>query len=317
MIDSYSILLHNGRLESEHQPAQLLPEGVIAGSLTNKQHADDFNIIIPANTHLAKPIQIINRLDDDRTPPVHYQIVLEAGSSAQLMISDHSISSEPSACNYTMDVTLGAAAHLELVRLQKINEDASLNTVTTVEQSVASRMKTHYVTLGGGAIQNCLKVTLSGKNAEHIAAGLSLTQHKEHVDSQIKIIHASPDCQSSQLFKNILSDTSTGAFTGHIIVNKDAQKTAAFQRNKNILMHPKAKMDIRPHLEIYADDVKCSHGATVGQLDAEALFYLCSRGIGEEEAKKMLLRAFTLEVLDGISCEAFREIVLQHAKMQE
>jgi Fe-S cluster assembly protein SufD len=127
----------------------------------------------------------------------------------------------------------------------------------------------------------------------------------------VLIIHASPHCQSNQLFRNILNGTSTGAFTGRIVVEKGARKTIAYQRNSNILLHPKAKMNICPHLEIYADDVKCSHGATVGQLDAEALFYLRSRGINEAEARKMLLEAFVSEVVDCITCMAFRDSMMQ------
>jgi Fe-S cluster assembly protein SufD len=138
-----------------------------------------------------------------------------------------------------------------------------------------------------------------------------LTQQNEHTENDILIEHVSPDCQSNQLFKQILSDRSTGIFTGRTVVQKNSQKTLAYQRSSNILLHPQAKMDIRPQLEIYADDVKCSHGATVGQLDAEALFYMRSRGIGEDEAKKMLLQAFAGEILDGISCIPFRESILK------
>jgi Fe-S cluster assembly protein SufD len=152
-----------------------------------------------------------------------------------------------------------------------------------------------------------MNVNLTGANAEHYAYGLSMTQHGERVENDILIVHASPCCQSKQLFKHILSDTSVGAFTGRTVVSRDAQKTMAYQRSSNILLHPEARMNIRPQLEIYADDVKCSHGATVGQLDAEALFYMRSRGISETEAKKMLLQAFAGEVTDDIACKQFRE----------
>ena len=172
-------------------------------------------------------------------------------------------------------------------------------------------MKTHLVALGGGNIRNRFDVCLNGEKAEHSVLGLSKTQQTEHVENDVLIVHASPDCQSNQLFKQILSDSSTGAFAGRIVVDKNSQKTIAFQRSSNILLHPKAKMDIRPVLEIYADDVKCSHGATVGQLDAEALFYLRSRGISEAEATKMLLQAFAREVIDSISCAPFRESILR------
>jgi Fe-S cluster assembly protein SufD len=226
-------------------------------------------------------------------------------------VNDDTLSGEPYFCNDVTEVMLGDAATLEMVRLQKVNGSTRLFTHTNVHQAASSRMKMHYATLGGETVRNNLKVTLAGAKAEHIAGGLSLTQQNEHIDNDVLIVHESPDCQSNQLFRHILSDTSTGAFTGRIVVNKGAQKTVAYQKSSNILLHPKAKMNIRPQLEIYADDVKCSHGATVGQLNAEALFYLRSRGISEAGAKKILLHAFAGEVINQISCESFRKTVLK------
>ena len=136
---------------------------------------------------------------------------------------------------------------------------------------------------------------------------MSFLDRKQHVDNFIKIIHAKPHCQSNQLFKNVLDEQSTGAFSGQIHVMRDAQKTNAFQRNNNLLLTDKATMQTKPQLIIDADDVKCSHGATVGQLDEEALFYLRARGIDEHKARMIMMNAFAHEVIQNISIDALRE----------
>jgi len=274
---------------------------------------DGFFLYVSAGVKLDEPVQVINLFEgyDDTQIKSRNRIVIEAGSSIELLVKDYTHSGEPYICDDVTEVTLGEAATLEMVRLQDVNGSTRFTTQTNIKQANSSRMKTHYITLGGKIVSNSLKVTLTAQNAEHIARGLSLTQQNEHIDNNILMVHTSPDCQSNQLFRHILSDTSTGDFTGRIVVDKDARKTVAYQKSSNILLHPKAKMNIRPQLEIYADDVKCSHGATVGQLDAEALFYLRSRGISEDGAKKILLYAFAGEVIDQISCETFRKNVLQ------
>ncbi|MDR1171866.1 MAG: Fe-S cluster assembly protein SufD [Bacteroidales bacterium] len=345
-VDSYSILIHNG-YHRNNDPIRRLPGGIIAGSfvgmvkqfdhvyhdffnnyelsddvlvnLNTMLYGDGFFLFVPANVKPSKPIQVANLFDGHSNALIQPRnlVVMEAGSSAELLVSDCTLSGEPCVCNDVTEVVLGKAATLEMVRLQKVNGNTCLITNTAVRQAESSRMKTHYVTLSGGIVRNSMKVRLAGKKAEHVAGGLSLTQQTEHTDNDMLMIHESPDCQSNQMFKYILSDSSTGAFTGRIVVAKDAQKTVAYQRSSNILLHPEAKMNIRPQLEIDADDVKCSHGATVGQLDAEALFYLRSRGISDAEAKKTLLHAFAREVLNHISCDAFRESILQLITAQE
>jgi len=335
--------LHHGNGHPVHQ----LPDGIVVGSFAGmiKQFghlyrdffdhygfsdnvsadldmvhgSDGFFMYVPANAKPSQPVRIANLFDGRNKMPIQSRnvVIMEAGSSAELLAGDYTLSGEECTCNDVTVVVLGEVATLDMVRMQKVNSATRLNTATTVWQATSSQMKTHYVSLGEGNIVNSMKVKLFGKKARHIVSGLSMTQQTGHVDNDILIEHASPDCQSNQLFKHILSDTSTGVFTGRIVVCKDAQKTEAYQRSSNILLHPKAKMKIRPQLEIYADDVKCSHGATVGQLDAEALFYLRSRGISEAEAKKILLHAFAGEVINGISCESFRENVLQNLGLQQ
>jgi Fe-S cluster assembly protein SufD len=161
--------------------------------------------------------------------------------------------------------------------------------------------------LHGGLIRNNLKVTFSGEHAEANVNGISFTDKKQHVDNFTVIEHASPNCLSNQIYKNILDDESTGAFAGRIHVARDAQQTNAFQRNNNVLLSDKAKMQTKPQLIIDADDVKCSHGATVGQIDEEALFFLRARGIGEKDARMMLMNAFAHEVILKINLESLRD----------
>jgi len=307
--NSYCILMGRGNYV-HHSLSSQLAEGII---LNSNENGFGFSLLIKSNTKLSKPVQIINLFDDGKVIPqqIRNRVILEAGSSVDLLIGDYTLSGNPYSCHDETDITLGEAATLNLVRLQNTNDATNLITSASVYQATSSQMKTHFVSLHGGRICNRLSVKLAGKNAIHFASGLSLTQQSEHAENDILIEHASPDCQSNQLFKQILSDRSTGIFTGRTVVQKNSQKTLAYQRSSNILLHPQAKMNIRPQLEIYADDVKCSHGATVGQLDAEALFYMRSRGIGEDEAKKMLLQAFAGEILDGISCTPFREGILQ------
>ena len=337
--ETQNILIHNGYC-LPNDPIRQLPNGVIAGSFAgmieqfsntylnffkNYELSDDvlynlntmlsgdgFFLYVPAGVKADKPVQVAHLFDGCNGALVQPRnlIVMEAGSSAELLVMDDALSGEAN-INDVTEVALGEGATLEMVRLQKVNGSARLFTNTDVRQAASSRMKMHYVTLGGGIVRNSLKVTLAGPKAKHFAGGLSLTQKNEHADNNMLIVHASPDCESNQLFRHILSDASTGAFTGRIVVEKGARKTVAYQKSSNILLHPEAKMNIRPQLEIYADDVKCSHGATIGQLDAEALFYLRSRGIDEAGAKKILLHAFAGEVFQQISCEPFRETVRQ------
>ena len=338
--ETIDILIHNG-YHLPDNPIRQFPGGIIVGSfagmikqfehiylnfyrnyklsddvlvnLNTMLSGDGFFLFVPAGARPDKPVQITNLFDacNDALIQPRNLIIMEAGSSAELMVIDHTPSGKSCVCNDVTEVALGEAATLEMVRLQQVNDSTRLFTHTSVQQAASSRMKTHYMTLGGGTVRNNLRVTLADTKAEHFAGGLSLTQQNEHIDNNILIEHASPDCQSNQLLKHILSGKSTGAFTGRIIVDKDARKTLAYQKSSNVLLHSEAKMNIRPQLEIDADDVKCSHGATVGQLNTEALFYLRSRGIDEAGAKRILLHAFAGETIHHISCEPFRKSILK------
>jgi Fe-S cluster assembly protein SufD len=163
------------------------------------------------------------------------------------------------------------------------------------------------VSLHGGFIRNNLKIKINGENSEANMFGMAFLDREQHIDNATQVLHAKPNCQSNQIYKYVLDDKSTGAFSGRIHVARDAQKTNAFQRNNNLLLTDTALMQTKPQLIIDADDVKCSHGATVGQIDEEALFYLRARGIDEDKARMMMMNAFAHEVVQKIKVKALRE----------
>jgi Fe-S cluster assembly protein SufD len=162
------------------------------------------------------------------------------------------------------------------------------------------------LSLGGGLIRNNLNIRLGDVNGTAYLNGLTVARFNQLVDHHTVVDHAMPHCYSNELYKNIIDDSAQGVFNGKIFVRKDAQKTNAFQSNKNLLLSDEASMNAKPQLEIFADDVKCSHGATTGQLDDEALFYLRARGIGEDAARALLNHAFAADVIEGIAHEGIK-----------
>ncbi len=263
---------------------------------------DGVFLFVPKGMHLEKPIQIIHLLLSDKNQMVQHRnlFVLEENASAQVIICDHTLSPHMFLTNSVTEVYTGANADLDLLRLQNEHNNSCQVTNTWIKQDRDSRCQHGTITLHGGMVRNNLRISMEGEGAETSALGLFLTDKMQHVDSYTVIEHKHPHCTSNQYYKGVLDDVSTGAFNGKIHVHPDAQHTEAFQTNNNILMTDTARMHTKPRLEIYADDVKCSHGATVGQLDTEALFYLQSRGIPKEEGRLMLMDAFTWDVLSKI-----------------
>ena len=274
---------------------------------------DGYFLYVPPNVQSKIPIHIKCYFE---TPAnMRNFVILEAGSSVQLLVSYYSKKEwTKGEIKSTTRVTLCKSATLDMTCFQNV---AQMTSNTQVFQAANSRMNTHFVSIYSQRASNNFKATLDGINAEHALHGLSFTQQSEHVENNILIVHKSPECKSSQLFKHILSDMSTGVYHGRVLVSKDAQKTIAHQKSSNILLNAKTKMNIRPHLEIYADDVKCSHGATTGQLDSEAVFYLRSRGMSERLAKGLLLDAFASEVLDSISCRIFKLKMIEKMSIEK
>ena len=272
---------------------------------------DGYFLQIPKNASIDKPIQIINLLKAEKNTFTTQRnlIIVEPGASCKIILCDHTLDLNQYLSNSVTEIFVGENAHLEVYNLQnQHNQSTSLNSIF-VHQEKNSTATTSTMSLHGGLIRNNMKFILDGENAEANLFGMSFLDRKQHVDNFIKIVHAKPHCQSNQLFKNVLDEQSTGAFSGRIHVMRDAQKTNAFQRNNNLLLTDKATMQTKPQLIIDADDVKCSHGATVGQLDEEALFYLRARGIDEHKARMIMMNAFAHEVIQNISIDALRERV--------
>jgi len=271
-------------------------------SLNTAFSQDGIFLFVPDGVTMDKPIQIIHLLLSDKNQMVHHRNLFVVGknASAQVIICDHTLSSQMFLTNSVTEAFAGENSDLDILRLQNEHNNSCQLTNTWITQERSSRCQHGTVTLHGGLVRNNLHVKLNGEGAESNALGLYLTDKQQHVDSYTLIEHVSPNCTSNQQYKGVLDDTSTGTFTGKIHVHPDAQKTEAFQTNNNILLSDTAKMNTKPQLEIYADDVKCSHGATVGQLNEDALFYLQSRGIPKDNSRLMLMDAFTDDVISQI-----------------
>lgn len=270
---------------------------------------DGYFIYIPKNVSIEKPIQLINFLQAKSSTFVTQRnlIIVESGASTQLIICDHTLNQNQYLNNSVTEIYVGENANLDYYTLQnQHNKTTSINSVF-IQQERDSVATTHTSTLHGGLIRNNLQIVLNGENAKANMFGMAFIDKKQHVDNSTQIIHAKPHCESNQVYKNVLNDQSSGAFSGQIHVVRDAQKTNAFQRNNNLLLTDEATMQTKPQLIIDADDVKCSHGATVGQIDQEALFYLRARGMDEDKARLMMMNAFAHEVVQEIKVEALRD----------
>jgi len=263
---------------------------------------DGIFIYVPEKQELDKPIQIINLLLSDDNEMVQHRNLFIAGkgSKAEVIICDHTLSNHLFLTNSVSEMAVMENATLDVVRMQNEHNQSVQITNSWIEQAKNSNARHSTITLHGGKVRNNLHVSLKGENSYCDANGLFLIDKQQHVDNFTIIEHQVPHCVSNQHYKGVLDDAATGAFSGKIHVFPDAQKTEAYQTNNNVLLTRDAKMHTKPQLEIYADDVKCSHGATVGQIDENALFYLQTRGIPREEARLMLMYAFADDVISGI-----------------
>jgi len=270
---------------------------------------DGLFVYLPPGTELQNPIQVVNLPMTGLDTMLHYRnlIILEENSSGEIIVCDHTLSPFRFLTNSVTEISAGKNSRFNYSRVQNEHLNSNLITNLYIQQEKDSHVTTNSITLHGGIIRNNFCVMLNDEGCENNTYGLFFADRNQHVDNYVSIDHAKPNCMSRQLFKGILDDSATGAFNGRIIVRKDAQKTNAFQTNNNILLSDTAKMNTKPQLEIYADDVKCSHGATTGQLDENALFYMQSRGIPTAEARLLMLYAFAHEVFDKISITPLKE----------
>jgi len=274
---------------------------------------DGVFIYVPADTLVYKPIQIINLSHSFKNLRITRRnlVVAEENSQVNIVMCDHTLCNQQYLTNSLTEVVTGKSAVVDYNRMQNENTQSIHINNLFVHQEEYSRFTGNSISLHGGLIRNNFYATLAGPYSETNLYGLFLCDDKQHVANYVLVNHAAPHCTSNQLFKGILDDNATGSFNGKILVQKDAQKTLAYQKNNNILLSSTARMNTKPHLEIYADDVKCSHGATVGQLDMDAMFYLRSRGIGEKEARHLLMYAFANDIVGKISIPILKDRIIE------
>jgi len=267
-------------------------------------------IIIPDNVTLQHPVllyHISTGAARGKVSAPRNLVIAGRNSQSSLIVCYQNLTEEKAVTNTVTEIFVKENARLDYVKIQsRTNGYAHIGNVFVTQQG-DSRFNAWTVTFGGDLIRNNLNVTLDGENCETLLYGLYVLSGNDHVDNHITVDHARPRCHSNQLYKGILNGSASGVFCGRILVRKDAQKTNAFQANRNILLSGQATVNSKPQLEIFADDVKCTHGATTGQMDEEAVFYMRSRGIDEKHAKNILHHAFAWEIIEKISNPELRD----------
>lgn len=279
-------------------------------ALNTALHTDGVLIHIPPGVVVDKPVMVYYvALTEDDLYLIQPRNIVVAGEHSQVRIAEVFLArgTEPSLTNVVTEIKVGGGAHLDYSRLQlEGNRNFNIG-FTGITQEKDSRIDTHVLTLGGAFVRNNLHFQLEGSGCSSIMNGLYLLTDEQFLDNHTRVDHAMPGCISDQLYKGILKDKSTGVFNGKIIVHQDAQKTNAYQRNVNVLLSDEATINTKPQLEIFADDVRCTHGATAGFIDEEAIFYLQARGISEQDARNMLMNAFANEIVDKMNIASLKE----------
>ncbi|MDR1675565.1 MAG: Fe-S cluster assembly protein SufD [Tannerella sp.] len=275
---------------------------------------DGFVMYVPAGVRLERPVQLVNvfRSDVDLMANRRILVILEAGARAALLVCDHSI--DPAVRflgTQVVEIFAADGAVFDCYDLEESSLPTTRFSSVYVNQAAASSVLVNGITLHNGLTRNNYHIRLLGERAETMLCGLAIQDGSQHVDTYTHITHAAPRCTGNELFKNVLNDRATGVFNGRIRVEKGAEQTRAYQTNRNLIAGREARMYSQPQLEIYADDVKCSHGMTTGQLDEQALFYMQTRGLSDADARLMLSVAFTSEVLERVRPEALKDRLLR------
>ncbi|MBT3872713.1 MAG: Fe-S cluster assembly protein SufD [Flavobacteriaceae bacterium] len=260
-------------------------------------------INIPNNKEVDKPIEIINFSTGNETALMMQPrnlIIVGENAHVQIIERHQSLSDNAVFTNSVTEIFAEKRAYLDFYKIQNDKENASLIDNTFIHQEQDTNCNVHTFSLGGKITRNNLNFSQNGEHCDSTLKGVTILKDKQHVDHNTLVNHISPNCESHQDYKGLYADSSTGVFNGRVIVEKESQKINAFQQNNNILIDDNATVNAKPQLEIFADDVKCSHGCTIGQFDEDALFYLRSRGIGLKEAQALLMYAFANTVLETV-----------------
>jgi len=283
-------------------------DGVVAFNTAFAQ--DGFVLYVPKGVVIEKPVQLVNILrgDVDWMANRRLLIIVEENAQAKLLSCDHTMDANINfLATQVTEIFVGENALFDFYELEENELNTKRIASTFVDQQAGSNVMVNGITLNNGLTRNNYFVTLNGPHCESHLCGMAIVDKQQRVDNHTFIDHAAPHCMSNELFKYVLNDQSVGAFSGRILVREGSQKTEAYQTNRNICATREAKMYTKPQLEIYADDVKCSHGATVGQLDENALFYMRARGIDEKEARMLLMFAFMSDVIENIRLDALKD----------
>jgi Fe-S cluster assembly protein SufD len=279
-------------------------------ALNTAMASDGVVIRVPANTTVEQPI-ILRFITDARERNIASQprnlVIVGKNAEVTMAESYRTLGSRTSFVNVVTEISLDRDARMQYYKVQDETDNAYHIGTTQVNQSDNSHFYSATVTLNGNFVRNNLNIVLNGQHAEAFMYGLYMPNGRQHVDNHTLVDHAMPNSYSSELYKGVLDDNGTGVFNGKIYVRPDAQKTNAYQSCKNVVLSSGASMNTKPQLEIYADDVKCSHGTTTGQLNDEALFYMQSRGIPKDAARTLLLYAFVQDVVSQIKIQPIRE----------
>jgi Fe-S cluster assembly protein SufD len=318
----YKLIFIDGIFNAEHSYFPQSPKFSFWNS-NNIKTSDSKDFLIELNNALTTDgikIQIANNFEEQETIEIYYistqsnQIFnlkneIQIGKNCQLNFAEYYINPNQVSSYYNVvtHIAVDENAHIEWNKIQDGNEQFYITDNTIVQQNQNAVFTINTITISGAITRNNLVIDINGTNAECNMNGLYLLNKEEHCDNRTKVNHNQPNTNSNELYKGILDEKSTGVFNGKILVNQIAQKTNAFQSNKNIVMSDAANIYTKPQLEIFADDVKCSHGATIAQIEDSELFYLQARGIGKEKAKSLLMLAFAEEIIEKIKNENCRK----------
>ena len=285
-------------------------ENEIFNSLNTAHLTEGIQINIAANAIIKEPVQIIHVIKGDEVIS-NFRILINAAKSSEASIIQGYFSEEGESkfCNVISEINVGENAVLSLDKIQYEDENTFHISTEQVNQDKNSLFTINTSTLNGGLVRNNLHIDVNGQNCNSVLNGIYLTKNKQHVDNHTIVDHKVANCESHELYKGVMDDKSTAVFNGKVFVRPDAQKINAFQSNGNVLLSDDANINSKPELEIYADDVKCSHGSTTGQLDDEAIFYLQARGLSKRSAHQLMVSAFIGDVLDKMKNENIRHFI--------
>lgn len=332
-LDAFSISLFNGHLVSipTIEGVEVEQRNLSENSLHNPENLPSkyfelFNaslapsmveITVKRNAVVEKPIRISNTVGQSgQIGAYRIKIVAESGSQVHFIEENSFEGNGLGYINRTVEVDVAQDAMVEHTMIQNYGAGQSSWNGTKASVQKNGNYKNNVVTFGGKVVRNDLDIRLEDEHCDCHLNGLYLLDGKTHVDNHTSVDHLKPNCESHEFYKGVMKGHSTGVFNGKVFVREDAQKTNAYQQNRNLLLSDNATINTKPQLEIWADDVKCSHGATIGQLDDKQLFYLKARGIGEELAKALMVYAFASEVVEKIGNEALRQHLFGFIKRQ-